>query len=62
MKRKVLKDHRIKPRDESYDDLSIREFCRILSSKDSDANRIDSLSFDKAWGYKFEILDIFFVD
>ena len=63
IKRKILEDYRIKPRDESNDDdLYIREFYRILSSRDSDANRIDSLSFDKARGYKFEILDISFVD
>ena len=62
MKRKVLRNHRIEPRDESYNHgLCIREICRILSSRDRNANRIDSLSFYQAWSCKFEILDISFV-
>jgi len=50
MKRKVLGNRRIKLRNESYDDgLSIREIRRrILSSRDKNVNRIDSLSFNKA--------------
>ena len=63
MKRKILGDHRIKSRDESNNDnLRIREFCRrILCSGYRNANRIDSLSFQKTQSYKFEVPDIAFV-
>ena len=60
MKRMILGNYRIKPRDEPYNDgLGIREFRRrILSRGDGNANRVNSLSFYQAWRCKFEILDI----
>ena len=62
MKRKVLRNHRIEPRNESYNHgLRIREIYRILSSRDRNTNRIDFLSFYQAQSCKFEVPDISFV-